>query len=390
MSTPLLAGSFSVDGPFPELSRPLRLAIVGSGAIARVHTWAARLSERWQVVAVTDRGLSRGATAHSAWHGCEMFESDAALLAAVTSGATLIDAVAIAVPNHLHYEVACAFLTAGVNVMCEKPMTIHAHEASDLVARTAAANVTFCGGYPYAAFPMVRQARALIASGALGRVRQIHVEFVQDFLLTMPATSSQAWRNDPAQAGAGSSADIGTHSFHMAEFVTGLSIEAVRGEFSVSGPSRPIEDTYFAFIRAQGDVRGTLWGSQAAAGVTSGPRFRIMSERATLEWNNGSPQDLYCHWIDQPLQVFTRGKGRGLLPAAERFTRRARGNTEGWVEAWANLYTEFALAIAARTDGVSVPDGVLNHPGVTDGARGVAFVNAMVSSVQNAGAWTAV
>ena len=221
-------------------------------------------------------------------------------------------------------------------------------------------------------------------------MRQIHAEFVQDYLLTQAPASVGSWRHDPARAGAGSSADIGTHAFHLAEFVTGLRLEQVRGEFHVSGPARPIEDTFFAFVRAQGGVRGTLWGSQAAAGITSGPRVRIICERASLEWNNGSPQELHCHWIDQPAQIFTRGRGRGLSPAAERFTRRSRGNMEGWVEAWANLYTEFAVAIAARADGISVPEGVLNYPGVVDGARGVAFVEAMVASVKAEGAWTAV
>jgi predicted dehydrogenase len=269
-------------------------------------------------------------------------------------------------------------------------LTIHARDAADLVARVTDAEVTFCVGYPYAAFPMVRQARSLVASGALGPVRQVHAEFVQDYLLTQAPAAAGSWRHDPVRAGAGSSADIGTHAFHLAEFVTGLPIEQVRGEFHVSGPSRPIEDTFFAFVRARGDVPGIVWGSQAAAGITAGPRFRIICERASLEWNNGSPQELHCQWVDQPAQIFTRGRGRGLSPQAERFTRRPRGNTEGWVEAWANLYTEFALAIAARADRIAIPEGVLNYPGVVDGARGVSFVEAMVASVRADGAWTAV
>ena len=392
MRTPLLTGPLTVDGPFPGQSRRLRLAIVGGGGIGRVHAWAAALSERWHLVAVapsSDPARAKAAGENIAWQDCEIFSSHAALIDAARTGATPLDAVAITVPNHLHYDVARACLDAGLNVMCEKPLTIHARDAADLAARTAAAAVTFCAGYPYAAFPMVRQAKSLIASGALGRVRQVHVEFVQDYLLTQ-VPGGGAWRHDPARAGAGSSADIGTHAFHLAEFVAGLPMDQVRAEFAVTGPSRAIEDTFFSFVRAQGGVVGTLWGSQAAAGMTSGPRFRMVCERGSLEWNNGSPQELSCHWLDQPLQIFTRGRGRGLSPAAERFTRRSRGNTEGWVEAWANLYTEFALGIAARVDGVAVPDGVLNYPSVADGARGVAFVAAMIASVKADGAWTAI
>ena len=393
MRTPLLTGPLTVEGPFPSQTRRLRLAIVGGGGIGRVHAWAAALSERWEVVGVapsSDPARVQAASDNMVWRDCEIFSSHVALIEAARARTTPIDAVAITVPNHLHYDVATACLDAGLNVMCEKPLTIYARDAADLVMRAADAEVSFCAGYPYAAFPMVRQARSLIASGALGGVRQIHAEFVQDYLLTQAPASVGSWRHDPARAGAGSSADIGTHAFHLAEFVTGLAIEQVRGEFYVSGPSRPIEDTFFAFVRAQSGVLGILWGSQAAAGITSGPRVRIICERASLDWNNGFPQELHCHWIDQPAQIFTRGRGRGLSPAAERFTRRPRGNTEGWVEAWANLYTEFALAIAARADGISVPDGVLDYPGVVDGARGVAFVEAMIASVKRGGAWTAV
>jgi predicted dehydrogenase len=294
----------------------------------------------------------------------------------------------VAVPNHKHYEIASACLDASLHVLCEKPLTNDVEEARDLVERTRQSKRVVCVGYPYAGFPMVRQARHLIASGALGPVRQVHVEFVQDYLLTQTPASGASWRQDPAQAGAGSSADIGTHAFHLAEFVTGVPIEKLRADFHVSGPpARVLEDTFYAFLRARDGISGTLWGSQVAAGITTGPRFRIVGERGSLEWSNGSPQELQCLWLDQPAQTFTRGRGRGLAPSAERFTRRGRGNTEGWVEAWANLYAEFALAIAADADGAVVPAGVLAYPTVQDGARGVCFVAAMVRSAKEDGAW---
>jgi predicted dehydrogenase len=387
---PLLTAPLNIDGPFPDLSRPLRLAIVGGGGVARVHAWAARLSDRWQVRAVApsaDAARALAAAGNATWQGCQVFESHDALFDAVRAGRLAVDAVAVAVPNDIHYAVAAACLDAGVALMCEKPLTKTLVEARDLVDRATRAGVVASVAYPYGAYPMVRQARHLITSGQLGRVRQTHVEFVQDFLLTQTPAASGSWRHDPARAGAGSSADIGTHALHLIEFVTGLPIERLRAEFHVSGPARPIEDTFFAFVRAADDVCGTLWGSQAAAGVTSGPRFRVIGELGTVEWDNGSPQSLLCHWIDQPAQVFTRGRGRGLAPGAERLTRRPRGNVEGWVEAWANLYTEFALAVAARADGIEVPAGVLASPTMADGARGVQFVDAMVASAHADSAW---
>jgi predicted dehydrogenase len=148
-----------------------------------------------------------------------------------------------------------------------------------------------------------------------------------------------------------------------------------------------MDDTFFALLRLRDGTPGVLSGSQVAAGVTSGPHFRIVGARGTLDWDNGSAYALTCHWLDQPIQTFTRGRGRGLAPAAERFTRRSRGNVEGWVEAWANLYTEFALGIAAHLDGVTVPTGVLEYPTVNDGVRGVRFVEAMTASARADGAW---
>ena len=395
MPEPILLGDFNASGPFPRQSRRLRLGLVGGGGIAKVHNWAAHLSQRWRLVAAAPSSnidKVRQASADAVLEGCRIYADYQEMARGGRDGEDQLDAVALTVPNDRHFEIARTFLDAGINVMCEKPLTITLEHAADLVERARTSGLVFAVAYPYAAFPMVRQARFLVGSGALGAIRQAYVEFVQDFLLTQATGSGLpgAWRLDSTRAGAGSSADVGTHAFQLFEFVTGLHIQRIRGELHVCGPvkSKSTEDTFYAFVRAEGGVPGILWGSQVAAGITGGPNFRIIGEKGTLEWNNESPQALKCLWLDQPMQVITRGQGRGVSPEAERCTRRGRGNTEGWVEAWANLYTEFALAVAARLDQVFVPPGVLAYPTVADGARGVRFIQSMAASDQAGGAWT--
>jgi predicted dehydrogenase len=217
----------------------------------------------------------------------------------------------------------------------------------------------------------------------------VHAEFVQDLLITTAPTAKSGWRLDPARAGAGSSADVGTHALHLVEFVTGLHVDEVRTEFHSSTPGQALEDAFFTCLRCEGGVPGTLWGTPAATGVTSGPRLRIFGEQGSLSWGNAAPQELVCQWADAPTQAYTRGFGRGIDISAERMSGRGRGNVEGWLEAWTTLYVELALAISAWRDGTEVPDGLLGYPTLEDEIRGVRFIAAAAASNSRGGEWIA-
>jgi predicted dehydrogenase len=301
-----------------------------------------------------------------------------------------VDAVMITTLNHVHYDAARSFLEAGIDVLCDKPLTNELSEAIDLVRLTRETGLVFGVGYAMASFPMVRQARAMVREGAIGKVVQIHVEFLQDWMMSDAIAEADhvKWRLDPAKSGATScTGDIGTHAQHIAAFVSGLDMTRLRAEMHVCGAPKALEDTVFMMTRFSGDVPGTLMASRIAAGNRGGLRLRVFGSEGGLEWDLETPEVLAFNPFGAPDRVLSRGQGAGIHPGVERFVRLARGFSEGVIEAWANLYTEFALAVAARRDGVIPPANWLNHPTVEAGARGVRFVHAAVDSHRAGGAW---
>ena len=389
----LLPEKIDFDGPFPSLSRRLRLGVVGGGRIAGTQAMAARLSDRWEVVAGAFSSKPERAKAAAAdWYLPEdrCYTDFAQMAAQEAARADGVDAVMITTPNHLHHPAAKAFLDAGIDVLCDKPLTNETGEADDLVAQTRESGCVFGVSYVMSCFPMVRQAQALVAEGLLGEINQIHVEFMQDWMT--PAESSTAphvqWRLDPAQSGRTSCVgDIGTHAVHLASFVSGLALTALRAEFHVCGAPKPLEDTFFGWTRYEGDVPGTVMATRQAPGNRGGLRLRVFGSRGGLEWDLEQAERLKLNIFGQPDQVLTRGQGHGVSPRTERFVRMGRGFSEGIIEAWANLYTEFALAVAARQDGLSPPADWLGMPRVQDGAVGVRFIDACVRSNEQGAAW---
>ncbi|MGH6912764.1 MAG: Gfo/Idh/MocA family protein, partial [Geminicoccales bacterium] len=244
--------------------------------------------------------------------------------------------------------------------------------------------------HAFAAYPMVRQARAMVAAGELGRLRQVHVEYFQEHHArdqTAGGTRTP-WRLDPARSGpALTVGDIGTHAHHLACFTTGREMTRLSAELHVCGAPKPLDDSAFMQVRFGDDLPGTLIVSQAAAGNACGLRVRISGEKAGLEWNQELPELLHFRPLGAPAQTISRGFGAGVRPAAARFTRTPRGHPEGWPEAWANLYTEIALAIEARRDGRAIDPAILEYPTVLDGARGVRFIEAALESHRAGGAW---
>lgn len=391
----LLPENPDFDGPFPRLSRRLRLGIVGGGRISVTQAQAARLSDYWEITAGAlssdpAKSIERGVSRYIAADRC--YASFTEMATAEERRPDGVDAVMITTPNHLHRDASMAFLKAGIDVLCDKPLTNTREDANDLIAMVNTSGLVFGVGNVMASFAMVRQARLIVQSGGIGRINQIHVEFMQDWMIpdNVGDANHVKWRLDPARAGATScTGDIGVHAQHLACFVSGLSLSHVRAEMHVCGSPKPLEDTVLMMTRYQHNVPGTLLATRLAAGNRGGLRLRIYGSEGSVEWDLQHSDYLrHCRY-GQPDNILSRGQGDGIHASVERLVRTGRGFSEGIIEAWANLYTEFALAVAARRDTIKIPDDWLLYPTIEQGAEGVRFVDAVVASDKNGGQWAA-
>ena len=380
----------------PPAERRLRAGIVGGGRGALVGRWhwtGMRLSNRWDLVAgalSSDPDKARASGRDWMLAGDRIY-TDFREMARVEAGREDgIEAVAICTPNWTHRAIAEAFMAEGIDVICDKPMAITNADCEALIAARRDAGVVFAVTYPYAFHAMARQAREMIASGAVGEVRQALVEYAQDWATEPddPDAESLKWRRDPEKVGrASATGDIGTHALHMLEFVTGRRVARLRADFHVCGAGKPMEDTSFINLALDNGAPGMMWITQAAAGNHCGLRFRIYGPRGGLSWDQESPEILRYSPLGEPERVLVRGHGAGILPAAERMVGLPRGHGEALSDAWGNLYTEIALAVAARRSGIPVPDGLSALPDIETGARGVRFINAAADSHEAGGTW---
>jgi predicted dehydrogenase len=244
--------------------------------------------------------------------------------------------------------------------------------------------------YAFAFHAMVRQARHMILSGQIGAVRQVHVEYMQEWSCLEPQAPSKtaAWRRDAQKVGRASAvSDIGTHAFHLATYVIGQPITELQASLHVCGPQRELEDTAFMNIRLANGAPGTILVTQVAPGNYCALRIRVFGDKGGIEWDQEKPEHLRVSFLNQPDQVIVRGKRGAMLPSVERMSHLPSGHGEALSNAWANLYTELAVAIAARRSGERLPDGLVEFPTVLDGARGVKFIHSAVDSHERAGAW---
>jgi predicted dehydrogenase len=362
----------------------------GIGAfIGVVHRIAGRLDDQFELVA----GALSSDAERAALSGQQLrLASDRvyadwrAMAAAEAARTDKIDAVVIATPNHLHYANACAFIAQGIHIICDKPLTVTLSEAKDLKDRATAAGVVFVVTYNNTGYPMVREAREIVASGRLGKLRSIQVEYAQDWL-TEPIEASghkQAeWRTDPIRVGLGAcTGDIGTHAFNLAGYVTGLKLEAVMAEVSSFVPGRSMDDDINVLLRYQGGARGSLWASQIAPGNENGLRLRVYGERGGLEWNGELPNQLKFTEYGRPPVLLTRG-GFSIGKASARITRMPAGLPEGYLECFANTYFDAAELIHAAKEGRPVDPEALTVPQVDAGIEAAAFVEAVIRSGQN-------
>jgi predicted dehydrogenase len=377
--------------------RRLRLGMVGGGRgafIGGVHRIAARLDDRFTLVAgMLSRdpanALASAADLHIAPD--RAYTDFRAMATTETQRPDGIDAVAIVTPNSSHHAIARAFLDAGIHVICDKPLTTSLADALDLVQAVRTSGRVFALTHNYTGYPMVRQARAMVAAGELGAIRVVQVEYPQDWLSTPLESTGQkqaGWRTDPAQAGAaGSLGDLGTHAHNIAEFVTGLRVEALCAELTSFIPGRRVDDHAQVMLRFSGGARGLLWSSQVCPGNENALRLRVYGERAGLEWAQEHPNQLRFSPLGEAPRVLARGVG-ALHPAAGHATRIPSGHPEGYLEAFAQLYRDTAEQITARLEKRACDPATLLVPTVEDGARGVKFLEAAVASHKAGGAWT--
>ncbi len=388
-----------MSGAFERLGRALRLGVIGGGPggmIGPMHRNAARLDGRFVIVAgVPSSDPARAAAAGAAIGLPEgrSYGTVSAMIDAERARADGIEAVAIMSPNDAHYPAAIAAIEAGLDVICDKPMTNTLADARDLAARVRASGRVFCLTHAYAAYPMVRQARAMVAAGAIGAVRAVQVEYLHAGMATRvedgPMTPKLRWKLDPARGGPSLVlGDIGTHAHHLACFVAGLPLARLAADLGALVPGRTIDDTAALLLRFEGGARGTLFVSQAMAGSENNLNLRVWGESGLLEWAQTDPNYLHFAPLDRPMQRLARGDA-DLLPPAQRLVRIPRGHPEGLLEAFANLYRDAAEAIAARITGTPPDPLALDFPTAEDGVRGVAFVEAAVRSGRDGGAWVA-
>lgn len=386
----------STTASYPLATRRLRLGIVGGGKGALVGQWhwlGARISNRWDLVAGAlssnpEKALSAGADWMLAKERTytdyrEMAKAEAAR----PDG---IDAVAICTPNDSHRPIAECFMAHGIDIICDKPMTLTPEDAAALEAMQKKTGLVFAITHPYAFHPMVRQMREMVAQGALGKVRQAIVEYAQEWRTGPDDVSNPtvAWRRDPAKVGrTAATGDIGTHAFQLLEFASGLRVSKLRAEFHVCGAPKPMEDTAFMNLRFNNGAPGSLWITQAAPGNPCGLTLRIFGEKGGLSWHQEDPERLHYAKLGEAVQVLYRGHGAGILPEVERMLTLPRGHSEGLSDAWGNLYREIAIAVEARRNGTKLPAGLLAFPDVTEGARGVRFIHAAADSHEAGAMW---
>jgi predicted dehydrogenase len=373
----------------------IRLGMVGGGQgafIGAVHRIAARMDAEYELVAgalssekqrAIDSALELGIARERAYGSFEdMAESEA-------KRPDGIEAVAIVTPNYMHAAPARLFLEAGIHVICDKPLALNVAEARELVALTKKTGRIFAVTHNYTGYPMVRQARAMVAVGELGDVRVVQVEYAQDWLseATEKTGNKQAsWRVDPKRAGAGGAlGDIGSHAHNLACFVGGQPVDSLLAELTTFVEGRKLDDNDHVLLRFKGGARGMLWASQVAPGNENGLKLRVFGSKGGLTWKQEDPNYLWFAPFGEPPRLITRG-GAGSTGVAGRLTRVPAGHPEGYLEGFANIYTEVARAVRAARDSAKPAPEVI-FPTVEDGLEGMKFIEAAVESNRKGGVW---
>jgi predicted dehydrogenase len=387
----------AIDGKSDAtMRRKLRLGMVGGGPgafIGGVHRMALRIDDRYELVAgamASDPGRARTGAAAVGIAPDRAYGSFEEMVTCEKTRPDRIDAVAIVTPNFAHHAPAKAFLEAGFHVICDKPVTTSLATAIELAETVRATGMIFGLTHNYTGYPMVRQARDMVAAGELGKVRLVQVEYPQDWLtqpLERTGQKQAEWRTDPARSGpAGCLGDIGTHAYNLVTFVTGLQCEELAADLSIFVPGRRLDDNVHVMLRYSEGARGMLWASQIAPGNENNLRLRVYGEQAALEWRQEDPNYLAYTPFGEPPRLIRRN-GAGARPVAARASRLPAGHPEGYIEAFAQLYTDLAEQISAHIEKRAPDPASLLVPGIADGVAGIRFIEGALESSRRNAAW---
>ncbi|WP_422375378.1 Gfo/Idh/MocA family protein [Roseibium sp.] len=380
----------AIEGKDNTQTRPIRLGMVGGGKdafIGAVHRIASRIDGAYELVAgalssTPEKALESGRALglkEDRIYGS--FADMAKREARLKDG---IEAVAIVTPNHMHYPAAKEFLKRGIHVICDKPLTSTLADAKKFVKAAESSDALFFLTHNYTGYPMVRQAREMVAKGDIGTLRVVQVEYPQDWLTVEQNNKQADWRTDPARTGlGGSTGDIGTHAFNLAAFITGETPESLAADLQSFVPGRQVDDNGHVMLRYASGARGMLWCSQVAPGNENNLKIRVYGDKGGLEWHQEDPNYLHYTPFGAPKQILTRG-GAGMLDSIGSATRIPPGHPEGYLEGFANLYKDAAEAIRAHSQGKNTETLV---PGIGDGLSGVRFIDACVRSSAKNAAW---
>lgn len=380
------------------INRKLRMGMIGGGPgafIGAVHRLAAQMDGQITLVAgafSSDGGKSKQA-------GRDLFLDPARVYGSYQEmiqrekelpEGDRIDFVSIVTPNHVHFDPARLALESGFDVVIDKPMTFDLQEARALEALVEKTGLLFCLTHTYTGYPMVKEARHLVASGKLGRIRKIYVEYPQGWLATpleKEGNKQASWRTDPNKSGlAGCMGDIGTHAANLAEYVSSLEIVALCADIETVVPGRALDDDGAVLLRFQQEATGVLVATQVATGEENCIKVRVYGDKGGLEWKQDEANTLLVKWPDRPTEIWRTG-GPGTSAIALHNTRTPAGHPEGYLEAFANLYRNFGLCLRARLDGKAPEPAWQDFPGVRDGVRGMLFIEKVIASGKSDQKW---
>ncbi len=382
------------------MNRKLRMGMVGGGKeafIGSIHRLAANMDGLIEIVCgalsinpeiARDSGKSLfldDARTYLTFE--EMLEKESKLPADKR-----IDFVTVVTPNFAHFAPAMMALDKGFHVVIEKPITFTLDEAKQLKKKVQETGLILLLTHTYAGYPMVKQAKAMVKAGALGKIRKVWVEYPQGWLSKMSereGNAQAAWRTDPKRSGkAGAMGDIGTHAAHLAEYITGSKITHLCSDLNIMVEGRALDDDGNVLLKFDNGAAGVLMASQVAAGEENALKIRVYGEKGGLEWAQHEPNTLIVRWLDKPTEILRAGSNGFIADIAKANTRTPAGHPEGYLEAFANLYRSFALTVSARIDGTKPTEAALDFPSVEEGIRGMAFIDNVVKSAASQEKWT--
>jgi predicted dehydrogenase len=373
------------------MNRKLRMGMVGGGSdafIGAIHRLAAFMDNQIELVCGCfsvnpEISKSSGKSYYLPDNRVyktyqEMFASEAKLPVGER-----IDFVSIVTPNFVHFDPAMMALENGFHVVIDKPITFTLDEALKLKAKVAETGLTLALTHTYSGYPAVKHAKKMVADGTFGKIRKVFVEYPQGWLsskLEDTGNNQASWRTDPKRSGkAGCMGDIGTHAHHLAEYITGLKTVEICAELNTFVPGRLLDDDGAALLRFDNGARGVLTATQVAVGEENAIRIRVYGEKGGLDWQQMEPNTLIVKWQGKPAEILRVGTNMGSEIAAHN-TRTPGGHPEGYLEAFANIYRNFAMTVMSKMDGKEPSPAMLDFPGVEDGIRGMQFIDAVVKA----------